>query len=102
MGPWVAGESEGTDAPLIKGAKASGTAQLSKLLPNGKIPLTIDGILNSSMGTKPALEGARLVQAYVGGSLSFTRFVKEWHSVIRSGAIGFARANHIDVKKYIK
>lgn len=101
-GAWVAGESQGTNAPLIRGAHAKGTPGVSRLLPKGKIPLTVDGILNASMGTKPALAGYRLVQAYVGGSLSYSRFAREWEGVLQSGVRAFARANHLNISKYAK
>lgn len=101
-GAWVAGESHGTDAPLIKGAKFQGAPGLAKLLPKGKVPLTVDGILNSSMGTKPALAGYRLVQAYIGGSMSYSTFAPRWDQVLQTGAQAFARSNHLNIKSYLK
>lgn len=101
-GAWVAGESQQSDIPLIKGATPLGAPGLSKLLPKGKVPVTVEGILDSSMGTKPALTGMRLLQAYLGGSVSYSAFAKRWDEVLRSGASTFAKANHLRVSQYLK
>lgn len=101
-GQWVANEGQRSDIPLIKGAKAPKVPGLGSLLPKKFPPVTVEGILDSSVTAQAASSGIRLVQSYLAGDMSYAQFASQWQTVLTQAAQQWQRQNHVNVSKYLK
>ncbi|MCY0880126.1 MAG: extracellular solute-binding protein [Firmicutes bacterium] len=101
-GGWVANQGQESDIPLIIGAKAPSVPGLGSLLPKKFPPVTVEGILDSSVTTQAASSGIRLVQAYLGGDMSYSQFASQWQTVLTQAAQQWQQQNHVNVSKYLK
>lgn len=101
-GQWVGGESVNSDIPLIQGAKVEASPVLTKLVPKHVPPTVVDGVLDSALTTQAAFTGFRLIQAYLGGSMSYSTFATQWEADLKQAASSYVAANHINISKYLK
>lgn len=101
-GQWIANESQRSDIPLIRGAKAPNVPGLGALLPKKFPPVTVEGILDSSVTAQAASSGIRLVQSYLAGDMTYAQFASQWQSVLTQAAQQWQRQNHVNVAKYLK
>jgi hypothetical protein len=91
--------SQGGDyLSLVKGTPpAAGTGVLNGLLPPKLPPTVVEGILDDVLGPGATNSGMRLLQEYMGGSLSFSSFSSDWQSLLVSSAKRWASLNKIAI-----
>lgn len=96
LSTWLVGENGGpANVPLVKGATLPrGAATLNSLLPKGKPPVTIEGLLDDVLTAAGSDSGGRLVQEYVGGHISFSTFSSQWDAIMKQAAQQWATQNH--------
>ncbi len=99
---WIADSSNNAYVPLINGAKlpAGSVPGLSALLPQKFPPATVDAITNAALTAQAQNQGLRLIQAYVGGSMTYTAFAEQWQSLLNQAAQQWAQANKVNLGKY--
>ena len=99
-GPFVRVTAPGT-APVVKGAKVGAQAKgLKALRPQAKLPVAVDGILDNELDATAGNAGQRLVEAYVDGSMSFSKFAKQWNATLQEAAANWAKTNKVNLAKY--
>lgn len=99
---WIADSSNNAYIPLIKGTKmpAGSVPGLSSLLPKKFPPPTVDAITDAALTAQAQNEGIRLIQAYVGGSMTYNAFAQQWQSLLIQAAQQWAQANKVNLGKY--
>jgi len=101
-GPYVKSSEPGT-LPVVKGASVGPLPPgIKSLLPKGKAPIATDGILDSELAPTPAEAAQRLIEAYVGGSMTWATFSKQWQAVLENSATTWAKTNKVNLSKYVK
>jgi ABC-type glycerol-3-phosphate transport system substrate-binding protein len=101
VGAWVNGEDLG-DIPTEPAAPVLNIPGMKQLVPSKRVPTVVDTMLDSVIGSAASNSALRLVQAYVGGSDSWSQFSSAWQSLLTSSANSFAQQNHLNVNKYLK
>ena len=101
-GRWIANAGSNAYVPLIEKATGGGIPGLAKLLPPKFPPVTVDAITNAALTSAAQNTGLRLIQAYVGGSMSYSQFAQQWQALLEQGAQAWAQANHVNLSKYKK
>jgi len=99
-GQWVNGLAEGSEPPLIKGAQTDNVPGLKTLQPTGTPPPVIQGVTNGTLTPGSGDDSLRLVQAYLGGTMSYAQFARQWDKVLQEGAQQWAAANKVNLTKY--
>lgn len=99
LSTWLVGEGQGPAfVPLVKGATLPpGASTLTSLLPKGKAPVTVEGLLDDVLTASGSDSGGRLVQEYVGGHLSFSAFASQWDAIMKRAAQQWATQNHMSI-----
>lgn len=83
--------------PLVKGASAPGTSQLTDLLPAGKVPTAMPGLLGDQLTEAGANSGLRLLQSYLNGSASYSSFATQWEALLKQSAQQWAQQNNATI-----
>ncbi|MDA8120857.1 MAG: hypothetical protein M0Z85_12660 [Gammaproteobacteria bacterium] len=99
---WIADSSNNAYVPLINGAKlpVGSVPGLSALLPKKFPPATVDAITNAALTAQAQNQGLRLIQAYVGGSMTYSAFAQQWQTLLNQAAQQWAQANKVNLSKY--
>jgi ABC-type glycerol-3-phosphate transport system substrate-binding protein len=100
LGYWLKISGSGAYIPTEPGGPAVSLPGLNSLVPAGKVPTVVDVVLDDVLSTAATNSGARLVQEYVDGQLSYSAFASQWQSLLASAAQQWATANHVDLGKY--
>jgi raffinose/stachyose/melibiose transport system substrate-binding protein len=99
-GKWVAGMSNGTYIPLIKGTPSPKIPGLNTIIPKGLPPTTVEGILDGGLTAKATRDGSRLLQSYLSGDTSWSSFSTQWEAILKQAASDWASQNKVDLSKY--
>ncbi|MDA8120858.1 MAG: extracellular solute-binding protein [Gammaproteobacteria bacterium] len=99
---WIADSSNNAYIPVIKGTKMppGSVPGLSSLLPKKFPPPSVGGITGGTLTAQAQNEGLRLVQAYVGGSMTYSAFAQQWQTLLNQAAQQWAQANKVNLSKY--
>jgi raffinose/stachyose/melibiose transport system substrate-binding protein len=100
LGYWLKISGSGAYIPTEPGGPTVNLPGLSSLVPTGKVPTVVDVLLDDVLSTAATNSGMRLIQSYVGGSLSYSAFASQWQSLLTSSAQAWATQNHVDLGKY--
>jgi hypothetical protein len=100
LGYWLKINGSGAYIPTEPAAPTVNLPGLSSLVPAGQVPTVVDAVLDDVLSTAATNSGMRLVQEYVGGSLSYSAFASQWQSLLTSSAQAWATQNHVDLSKY--
>jgi hypothetical protein len=100
LGYWLKISGSGSYIPTEPGAPTVNLPGLPGLVPTGQVPVVVDVVLDDVLSTAATNSGVRLIQSYVGGSLSYSGFASQWQSLLTSSAQAWATQNHVDLSKY--
>jgi raffinose/stachyose/melibiose transport system substrate-binding protein len=100
LGNWIKINSSGGDIPTEAGAPTVNLPGLKSLLPSSTVPTVILPVTGGLMTATSASTGLRVLQSYLGGSMSFSSFSSQWQSILTTAAAGWAKQNHVDLNKY--
>lgn len=99
-GQVVADEGNQASFPTITGAKVSVLPGVGALVPKKFTPV-VEGVLNDGLSAQAEVEGSRIVQEYLGGSISFSDFSSQWDALLQSAAAAWAQTNHVNLSQYL-
>lgn len=102
IGRWVADMGNDAYIPIIKGAHGGGIPGTQVLLPHGKIPDTVDSIINVALTNEAHNEASRILQSFLNGSLNFNQFAAQWDTMLQNAANAWAQQNNVNLQKYVK
>jgi hypothetical protein len=100
LGYWLKISGSESYIPTEPGAPTVNLPGLPGLVPTGQVPVVVDVVLDDVLSTAATNSGVRLIQSYVGGSLSYSGFASQWQSLLTSSAQAWATQNHVDLSKY--
>lgn len=100
IGQLVQDMGNGAYIPILKGASTKNNPTASLLPTGSEIPKTVDSMIDETLTSQAANSGKRILQSFIGGSISFDQFSKEWQSLLQSASKQWATQNHVDLSKY--
>jgi ABC-type glycerol-3-phosphate transport system substrate-binding protein len=100
LGDWLKISGSGAYIPTETGAPTVNLPGLPGLVATGQVPVVVDVVLDDVLSTAATNSGMRLIQSYVGGSLSYSAFASQWQSLLTSSAQAWATQNNVDLAKY--
>lgn len=99
-GAVVSDENQEAEVPTIVGAKAKMLPGVKEVMPTHFTPV-VEGVLNDTLTAKAEVQGSRLIQEYLGGSMSYQQFAKQWDSLLQSATSDWAQTQNVDLNKYL-
>lgn len=99
VGVWLK-PTDTDDIPTEPSAPAPKVPGVESLVPSGKVPTTVDVLLDDVLGSAASTSALRLVQDYVDGSSSYATFSSQWESLLTTSAKSWAAQNHVNLSKY--
>jgi raffinose/stachyose/melibiose transport system substrate-binding protein len=100
LGSWIKINSSGGDIPTEPAAPTVNLPGLKNLLPSGKVATVVLPVTGGLMTATSASTGLRVLQEYLGGSMSFSSFSSQWQSILTTAASAWATQNHVNLNKY--
>jgi hypothetical protein len=90
---------EGNGFSMVKGTPPDPTQGVlpSVIVPTGLPPVNVNSILSNTLTAAAGSQALRLVQEYVGGSVSFSAFSSQWQTILTQGAQQWAATAKVHI-----